>query len=159
MLLPWQPHKKRFFIKIYEGTRYFAIFHKLFCYLFGNYLHENSENQQQIYIQSAYLWGILVFGCFFLKIQKNSSRKFTLLLVFIILKFKVWNTPFPQMIEIVKGRHFQHWWKIWMVKISEFLAEYRTIHIISSFIFYFIANIFIQGKTIQTELFYHGALY
>ena len=25
--------------------------------------------------------------------------------------------------------------------------------------FYFITNIFIQGKTIQTELFYHGALY
>ena len=27
------------------------------------------------------------------------------------------------------------------------------------YIFVVITNIFIQGKTIQTELFYHGALY
>ena len=67
----------------------------------------------------------------FLIIEKNSSRMFTLLLVFIIFKLKPRNTHFPQMIENVKRRHLHHSGeKIWMVKNPEFLADYRTIPVI-----------------------------
>ena len=40
---------------------------------FGNYTRESTENQQQSYIRSAYLQGILAFGGLFLIIKKKKT--------------------------------------------------------------------------------------
>ena len=38
----------------------------------------------------------------------KSLNKLILSFIFIILKFKLWNTSFPQMIGIVKENYFHH---------------------------------------------------
>ena len=50
-----------------------------------------------------------MLGGLFLIVKKYDLRKFTLLLIFTLLKFKLWNTPFPQMNKIVKRHHFHHY--------------------------------------------------
>ena len=101
-------------------------------YHFGNHLHENTENQQQINIQSADVLGLLVFGGLFLILKKNSLRKLALFLVFIIFKFKLWNAPFPQMIKIAKRYCFHHSGKKNLdCKNPGFLAQCHTIPAIS----------------------------
>ena len=50
-----------------------------------------------------------MLGGLFVVIKKIGLRKFTsLLLSLIIFKFKLLNTPFPQMIKTVKIHHFHH---------------------------------------------------
>ena len=44
----------------------------------------------------------------FLVIKKYDLGKFTLFLIFIIFKFKLWNTLLSQMIKIMKRHHFHH---------------------------------------------------
>ena len=48
-----------------------------FCgyFYFDNYIHRNQENQQEIYIQSQYLYDELVFGRLFLIIKKKQFEK------------------------------------------------------------------------------------
>ena len=83
LLSDWCETKRNSFTKNLSSWDFLAV---VANYCFENYLHENTENLQQIYIQSVYLLGILVFGGLFLIIKKNSWRKFTSLLDFIVFK-------------------------------------------------------------------------
>ena len=56
---------------------------------FRYYKHENTENQQQIYIQFAYFYDMQMLGGLFLVIKKYDLIIFTLLLLFTIFKFKL----------------------------------------------------------------------
>ena len=73
----------------------------------------------QFYRRQLELWR---FSCFcgyilFLKLFTQINHKFT-------FKFKLWNTPFSQIIEVVKRQHIhQSSVKIWVVKIPDYIPN------------------------------------
>ena len=116
-----------------ENLSYWYFLALVDIYHFRNHQHENSENQQQFYIQSAYLYGILVFGGLFLVIKKYGLRTFiyhwvssfsnSTYVKHIFLKWsKLWkDTIFITLVT-----------KIWTVKVPGLSVQCHTTHVISS---------------------------
>ena len=110
----------------FELLTFVAIHH------FGNRLHEDTENPQQIYIESAYMLRSVVFGCLFLIIMRTSSEN-SLYFLFHHIQNGYEMQLFAKCSELWKCTIFINLVKkIRTVKIPKCLAQYHTTPVILS---------------------------